>query len=133
VTCNYKTGVARAKHLLGPWEKYENNPVLVDNDHWKCAGHGTVVERGGDFYYLYHAYNQAGSVYVGREGVLEKINWTSDGWPVFANDATHNRDVASLDYTDDFKVMNPVWRWRVNQPADYTVGDKGLFLQTSAA
>ncbi|GGH00608.1 beta-xylosidase [Parapedobacter pyrenivorans] len=133
VTCNYKTGVARAKHLLGPWEKYENNPVLIDNDHWKCAGHGTVVKRDGDFYYLYHAYNQAGSVYVGREGVLEKINWTADGWPVFANDATYNRDLASVDYTDDFKTLNPVWRWRVNQPAKYTVGDNGLFLTVSQA
>ncbi|MFC3199938.1 glycoside hydrolase family 43 protein [Parapedobacter deserti] len=133
VTCNYKTGVARAKHILGPWEKYERNPVLVDNDHWKCAGHGTVVERGGDFYYLYHAYNQAGSVYVGREGVLEKINWTADGWPVFANDATYNRDVASVDYTDRFESLNPVWRWRVNQPVEYRVGADGLFLTASEA
>jgi Beta-xylosidase len=133
VTCNYKTGVARAKQLLGPWEKYDKNPVLVDNDHWKCAGHGTVVERDGNFYYLYHAYNQAGSVYVGREGVLEKINWTPDGWPVFANNARYDRDPASSDYRDDFSTMEPVWRWRVNQPAEYTVGDRGLFLTASRA
>lgn len=133
VTCNYKTGVARAKHLLGPWEKYEHNPVLVDNEHWKCAGHGTVVAHGNDFYYLYHAYNQAGSVYVGREGVLEKINWTADGWPVFANDAAYDRDAESINYTDDFRTMSPVWRWRVNQPAEYRVGDEGIFLTASAA
>lgn len=133
VTCNYKTGVARAKQLLGPWEKYDRNPVLVDNDDWKCAGHGTVVKRGGDFYYLYHAYNQAGSVYVGREGVLEKINWTSDGWPVFANDASYDRDAASSDYSDNFATMAPAWRWRVNQPAEYTVGDQGLTLTASQA
>lgn len=133
VTCNYKTGVARAKHILGPWEKYGHNPVLVDNDHWKCAGHGTVVKHGDDFYYLYHAYNQAGSVYVGREGVLEKINWTPDGWPTFGNNATYNRDVESIDYRDNFKRLNPVWRWRVNQPAEYRVGDSGLFLKTSTA
>jgi len=133
VTCNYKTGVARAKQLLGPWEKYDQNPVLVDNDHWKCAGHGTVVEHGGDFYYLYHAYNQAGSVYVGREGVLEKINWTADGWPVFANDASYDRDAASSDYTDQFATRSPAWRWRVNLPAETTVGDKGLWLTASHA
>jgi Beta-xylosidase len=131
VSCNYKTGVARAKHVLGPWEKYDRNPVLVDNEHWKCAGHGTVVQHSGDFYYLYHAYNQSGSVYVGREGVLEKINWTSDGWPVFGNDATYNRDVTSLDYTDEFKTLNPIWRWRVNQPAGYDVGGDGLLLTAS--
>ncbi|MFB2118115.1 glycoside hydrolase family 43 protein [Parapedobacter sp. 2B3] len=133
VTCNYKTGVARAKQLLGPWEKYDQNPVLVDNDDWKCAGHGTVVQHGSDFYYLYHAYNQAGSVYVGREGVLEKINWTADGWPSFANDAAYDRDASASDYSDDFASVAPVWRWRVNQPVGYTVGEKGLLLTTSQA
>ena len=133
ITCNYKTGVARAKQLLGPWEKYDQNPVLVDNDHWKCAGHGTVVAHGDDFYYLYHAYNQAGSVYVGREGVLEKINWTDDEWPTFANDAGYDRDAGASDYSDDFATMAPAWRWRVNQPAEYTVGNEGLVLTTSQA
>jgi len=64
---------------------------------------------------------------------LEKINWTPDGWPVFANDATHNRDVASVDYTDNFETLNPVWRWRVNLPAAYRVGSDGLFLTASQA
>lgn len=133
VSCTYKTGVARAKNLLGPWEKYDKNPVLVDNDHWKCAGHGTVVTRGNDFYYLYHAYNQAGSVYVGREGVLEKINWTEDGWPTFANDAKYDRDPSSSNYSDRFQTLSPVWRWRVNQPAQYEVGEDGLTLTATQA
>ena len=131
VSCNYKTGVARAKQLLGPWEKYDQNPVLVDNDDWKCAGHGTVVKHGSDFYYLYHAYNQAGSVYVGREGVLEKINWTADGWPIFANDASYDREASSTDYTDQFNTMAQVWRWRVNQPVAASVGSDGLLLTAS--
>jgi xylan 1,4-beta-xylosidase len=101
VNCNYVTGVARAKSLLGPWEKFAGNPVLSDNDHWKCAGHGSVVKKDGDYYYLYHAYSQASNVYVGREAVLEKIVWNEEGWPVFNNDAVYNRATDAWDRSED--------------------------------
>lgn len=131
VKCNYKAGVARAKDLLGPWEKYAGNPVLEDNAHWKCAGHGTVVENQGEHYLLYHAYSRNGSVYVGREGVLEKINWSDDGWPVFANNAVYSRTSETIDFTDDFTQLKPVWQWRVTQQIAYKTGSDGLFLHAS--
>src|SRR5690606_32605576 len=62
---------------------------------------------------------------------LEKINWTADGWPVFANDAGYDRDASSMDYSDRFTTMAPVWRWRVNQPIDASVGNEGLLLAAS--
>src|SRR5690606_28516441 len=111
ISCDYVTGVARSKTLLGPWEKYDMNPVLKDNENWKCAGHGTVVEKDGEFWMLYHAYNTEGSVYVGRQGVLEKIEWTADGWPILANNAGYERSKASLEFTDNFKKrLDPVWQ-----------------------
>ncbi|WP_192347558.1 glycoside hydrolase family 43 protein [Algoriphagus sp. Y33] len=132
ITCDYVTGVARSKTLLGPWEKYDMNPVLKDNDNWKCAGHGTVVEKDGDFWMLYHAYNTEGSVYVGRQGVLEKIEWTSDGWPILANNAGYERSKASLGFRDNFKKrLDPIWQWRVTQDIQYQTGKKGLRLQAS--
>ncbi|WP_239691648.1 glycoside hydrolase family 43 protein [Hymenobacter lapidarius] len=45
--CTYATGVARAKTLLGPWEKHADNPILLNNDTWKCPGHGTALEYRG--------------------------------------------------------------------------------------
>src|SRR5215208_6766547 len=52
--CNYKLGVARARKLLGPWERYTGNPILAGNEHWKCPGHGTVVQdQTGRTYLLY--------------------------------------------------------------------------------
>ncbi|MCE7056308.1 family 43 glycosylhydrolase [Algoriphagus sp. AGSA1] len=132
ITCDYVTGVARSKTLLGPWEKYDMNPVLKDNDNWKCAGHGTVVEKDGDFWMLYHAYNTEGSVYVGRQGVLEKIDWTDDNWPILANKAGYERSKASLEFKDNFKKrLDPVWQWRVTQDIQYETGKKGLKLQAS--
>ncbi|GAB3663841.1 family 43 glycosylhydrolase [Echinicola sediminis] len=130
--CNYKAGVARAKQLLGPWEKYDQNPILQDNENWKCAGHGTVVKKGGDHYLLYHAYSTEGSVYVGREGVLEKLQWNEEGWPYFDNTAKYNREKASLTFTDDFNPsLDKIWQWRVTQDIQYTTGENGLMLQAS--
>lgn len=132
ITCDYVTGVARSKTLLGPWEKYNMNPVLQDNDQWKCAGHGTVVEKDGDFWMLYHAYNTEGSVYVGRQGVLEKINWTADAWPVLENKAGYERSKKSLEFRDDFKDrLDPIWQWRVTQEIQFDTGKDGLKLGAS--
>ncbi|MBD8487288.1 family 43 glycosylhydrolase [Echinicola sp. CAU 1574] len=131
-TCNYKAGVARAKRLLGPWEKYEQNPILKDNDNWKCAGHGTIVQKDGEHYLLYHAYSTDGSVYVGREGVLEQLYWTEDDWPYFKNHAKYDREKASLTFTDDFDPsIDKVWQWRVTQDIQYSTGEHGLMLQAS--
>ncbi|NHE57789.1 glycoside hydrolase family 43 protein [Cyclobacterium plantarum] len=130
--CNYQTGVARSKNLLGPWEKYGGNPILADNDDWHCAGHGTVLKNGADYFMLYHAYNEEGSVYVGREGVLEKLTWTEDQWPVFENEATYSREKGMIDFKDTFEDgLDPLWQWRVTQNIKFETGDNGLLLKAS--
>ncbi|SHN18321.1 Beta-xylosidase [Cyclobacterium lianum] len=130
--CNYQTGVARSKELLGPWEKYPGNPILADNDDWHCAGHGTVVKNGADYFMLYHAYNAEGSVYVGREGVLEKMVWTDDQWPVFENEATYSREKGMIDFKDTFEDgLDPLWQWRVTQDIKFDTGENGLLLRAS--
>ncbi|MCW9708129.1 family 43 glycosylhydrolase [Fodinibius salsisoli] len=132
VACDYKTGVARSKKLLGPWEKYDQNPVLTDNKDWKCLGHGSVVPKGDDFYFLYHAYSKDGSVFVGREAVLEKIQWTENNWPTFDNDALYSRSREAWDFSDDFqKELDPLWQWRVTQDIDYKTGESGLMVRAS--
>lgn len=80
--CNYMVGVARSRKLLGPWEKYPNNPIMRGNETWKCPGHGTVVtdQRGRDFFF-YHALKADDFVYVGRQAMLDEIQWGADGWP----------------------------------------------------
>src|SRR5918993_2228076 len=63
IGCTYQSGIARSKNLLGPWEKYEKNPVLVNTGKWKCPGHGTPIEKDGRYYFLYHAYDTATSIF----------------------------------------------------------------------
>jgi xylan 1,4-beta-xylosidase len=80
--CDYKLGVARARRLLGPWERSPSNPILAGNTHWKCPGHGSVVAApNGREYLLYHAYRPDDFQFAGRQGMLDAVTWTADGWP----------------------------------------------------
>ncbi|HZH94293.1 MAG TPA: family 43 glycosylhydrolase, partial [Flavisolibacter sp.] len=118
--CDYQTGIARSKTLLGPWEKYDKNPVLTNDNEWKCPGHGTPVEKDGKYYFLYHAYDKETDVYTGREGLLIEFRFTPDGWIEFVK-KEENNDVAVTSLTDDFngKVLANHWQWSVFQPAVY--------------
>jgi beta-xylosidase len=80
--CNYKLGVARARTLLGPYERNRANPILAGNETWKCPGHGSLVaESGGRTFLLYHAYDAKDFQYAGRQALLDEVAWGADGWP----------------------------------------------------
>jgi beta-xylosidase len=129
--CNYMMGVARARKLLGPWEKNPSNPILAGNDEWKCPGHGTVIAdaRGRDWL-LYHAYQPKDFVYVGRQTLLDEVKWGADGWPTINNgrgpsgraDSPFGARETDAEYRffDDFNApsLRPGWQWPVaNMPS----------------
>jgi beta-xylosidase len=118
--CTYQTGVARSKSLLGPWEKYEKNPILANDNEWKCPGHGTPIEKDGKYYFLYHAYDKNTNVYTGREGLLIEFRFTPNGWIEFIKDTAVN-DVALTSFTDEFsgRSINSNWQWSVFQPVNF--------------
>jgi beta-xylosidase len=128
--CNYMIGVARSRKLLGPWEKNPSNPIMRGNETWKCPGHGTIVsdQRGRDFL-LYHAYKADDFVYVGRQALLDEINWGRDGWPTINGGRGPSRNAASpfgapdsaaeYSFFDDFMTADlmPGWQWpQANEP-----------------
>jgi xylan 1,4-beta-xylosidase len=75
--------VARSKTIEGPWENSPYNPVLrtqSKDERWWSKGHGTLVEGpGGQWWMVYHAYEN-GFYTLGRQTLLEPIEWTADGW-----------------------------------------------------
>ncbi len=127
--CKYAEGVARAPRLLGPWTKAPQNPLIGANDRWRCPGHGTAVRtrgtqnrRAGD-YLLYHAYPADGTVYVGREAILDEITWRGErdggpGWPALnaGRGPGEPSPVSPVHFADDFNaaVLAPSWQWPVN-------------------
>jgi len=130
--CTYATGVARAKNLLGPWEKYERNPILTKNDTWTCPGHGTAIKRNGHWYMLHHAYQTGSMQYVGRQGVLSEFTWTAAGWPEFLNNHGTPPAAAPAPGTvaDEFAspVLAPNWVWPVEDKPQFALRNGQLQL-----
>lgn len=127
--CKYKTGIARAERLLGPWEKYEKNPIAVDNETWMCSGHGTPVEKAGKFYYMYHAYNSRSNVYIGRQGMLVEFRFTPDGWIEFVKEKSPSGNYLET-VRDQFNAgsLSENWQWSVFQPAGKEIRNGRLVL-----
>jgi arabinan endo-1,5-alpha-L-arabinosidase len=80
ITAEYATGVARSTSPFGPFEK-RGAPLLPGCARWRGPGHGCVVTRGGEDYFVYHAWHE-GRVHGGhpRVALLSRISW-EDGWP----------------------------------------------------
>ena len=74
---------ARSKSIDGPWENSPYNPIVRTQssaERWWSKGHGTLVEApDGQWFMVYHAYEN-GFYNLGRQTLLEPIEWTSDGW-----------------------------------------------------
>jgi xylan 1,4-beta-xylosidase len=142
VKCDYAEGVARATHLLGPWTKDPANPIIRPNGAWKCPGHGTAVHTAsGSDYLLYHAYPSVGTVYLGRESVLDRITWNSDDWPeVNSGRGPSGGSVPGqaasrqAPFADNFdnQQLDPEWKWPIGHPPAFHVGQGQLTLEPSA-
>ncbi|MDR0749802.1 MAG: glycoside hydrolase family 43 protein [Tannerellaceae bacterium] len=130
LNCNYMTGVARAKNIKGPWERYSGNPILVGDEHWKCPGHGTLVATPDNrYFFMYHAYNAVTNLYAGRQGMIDEIRWDEKtGWPYFRYGTTPSLQAETPfpgtvrekipDFVDDFSssALCSEWTWAASQP-----------------
>ncbi|HXG81642.1 MAG TPA: family 43 glycosylhydrolase, partial [Sphingomicrobium sp.] len=74
---------ARSKSIHGPWEHCPHNPLVrtrSKGEPWWSRGHASLVEGpAGDWWMVYHGYEN-GFRTLGRQTLLEPIEWTSDGW-----------------------------------------------------
>lgn len=74
---------ARSKSIHGPWEHCPHNPLVRSTDAaepWWSRGHASLVEGpAGDWWMVYHGYEN-GFRTLGRQALLEPIEWTGDGW-----------------------------------------------------
>jgi xylan 1,4-beta-xylosidase len=144
--CSYVLGVAQARDLFGPWEKFAGNPILVGNDQWKCPGHGTVVsDKQGQDWLLYHAYDAKTFIYVGRQGLLDRVTWGADGWPKINDGQGPSSSAAapiasvvqksSHDFMEDFNAprLKPQWQWPQNTEPRAQVGGGNLILSSEPA
>lgn len=58
LTSKYAVGYATSDSPLGPWKRYEGNPILIGNNELTGTGHHSFVTKSeGCQYIIYHAHN----------------------------------------------------------------------------
>jgi beta-xylosidase/mannose-6-phosphate isomerase-like protein (cupin superfamily) len=126
---------ARSKTIEGPWENSPHNPIVRTtsaDERWWSKGHGTVVEApDGKWFIVYHAYEN-GFYNLGRQTLLEPIEWTADGWFKRAGaDPAHpiakpagEPMVHGFPYSDDFSTNKMGIQWSFYRGTDT---DRGRF------
>jgi len=130
---------ARAKNILGPWENSPYNPVVHTysaNDNWWSKGHGTLIDDiDGNWWIVYHAYANSYHT-LGRQTLIEPIEWTADGWyrtRSTATPVTSEKQIRhGLELSDNFNGpgLGLQWTfWKEYAPGSVTLKENTLWLQ----
>jgi xylan 1,4-beta-xylosidase len=136
---------ARSRSVHGPWENAPDNPLVRTRsaaEKWWSRGHATLVEGPkATWWLIYHGYEN-GFWTLGRQTLLDPIEWTEDGWfkavggdlsrplhkPVTGQSGAHG-----LALSDDFSVSKFGIQWGLYDPgADelrrVRIADNTLYL-----
>src|ERR1039458_2657005 len=136
--------VARSKSPLGPRENSPDNPLIhtysADEDWWS-VGHGTLVSTPDNrWYFVYHGYRK-GFQTLGRNTLMEPVEWTSDGWPRAPLGARRSEPMPApmgiaqrpmIELSDDFQApaLKATWgAWKETDMSRYKVGDGALIVR----
>lgn len=144
--CDYRVMVARSKNLRSGWEQYSKNPILKGGDEWVCPGHGTLFSTADNrFYYLYHAYNIIDFEFIGRQGMIDEVEWNDQtAWPYFKNGESPSA-LAPLPFKNKYQKRDSVWmdnfssdkylafyEWDLNTPKpEYTLNKGELCIRSN--
>lgn len=127
-TTGHMVIAARSKSIHGPWEHCPHNPLvrtLSDAEPWWSRGHATLVEGpAGDWWMVYHGYEN-GFRTLGRQTLLEPIEWTADGWfkakggdlsKPMSKPAKGESGLAGFALSDDFSNDRLGVQWSFHDP-----------------
>lgn len=122
---------ARSRSIHGPWEHCPHNPLvrtLSESEPWWSRGHATLIEGPtGGWWMIYHAYEN-GFRTLGRQTLLEPIEWTSDGWfrarggdlshplPMPSKKSFPKKSGSGLALSDDFSTNKFGIQWCFHNP-----------------
>ena len=131
--------VARSKSVFGPWENSPYNPLVHTysaSDPWWSKGHGTLIDDAeGNWWVVYHAYAQ-GYHTLGRQTLIDPVEWTADGWVKLRHDArplpAQAPEKHGLELSDDFtgKQLGLQWTfWKEYAPESLSFGKDGMSVK----
>lgn len=136
---------ARSKSIHGPWEHCPHNPIVRTTsaaEPWWSRGHASLAEGpAGDWWMVYHGYEN-GFRSLGRQTLLEPIEWTADGWfrakggdlsRPMRKPAGGGAGPAGFPLSDDFRSNRFGIQWSFHDPAPdemdrVTYGPDGLSI-----
>ncbi|MGF7043012.1 family 43 glycosylhydrolase [Mucilaginibacter lappiensis] len=132
---------ARSKSPFGPWENSPYNPIIRtkgSSEKWWSKGHGTLFEDANrKWWMVFHAYEK-GFYNMGRQTLLEPVEWTADGWYKIPDDVKTDRPIknplkanstSSLSLNDNFdgNTLKPQWGFFGGYDTSrFSVADKRL-------
>jgi len=135
---------SRSKTPWGPWEDSPYNPVVHTysaSESWWSKGHATLVSAiQGDWWIVYHAYEK-GYYNLGRQTILEPIEWTQDEWFRVKAEISTNEPIKKpsgeslkkfLKLSDDFSGTDLGLQWRFFREFDpdrFTQENNSLLLK----
>lgn len=134
---------ARSKSPLGPYKNSPLNPVVKTwsraEKYWS-KGHGTIFDDAdGRWYIVYHAYEN-GYFPLGRNTLIEPIEWTKAGWFKTVRDSKAEGPLYRLRNTavesDGFAGAALKLQWQFSGPGafeNHALKDGRLVLQGNAA
>ena len=128
--CNYVTGVARSRSLLGPWEK-RPGPFLKDDASFRCPGHVSVAGApGGGLLLAYHAYARGDP--ANRQFLIAPLGFDAEGWPVVS--AAGHSGPSAVPVRFDFQSgrLGQGWQWPVGLRPAAQAADGALRLGPGA-
>ena len=136
--------VARSKSPLGPWENSPYNPLIHTysaDEEWWSVGHGTLVSTPDDrWYFVYHGYRKDFQT-LGRNTLMEPIEWSEYGWPRAPLGARRSEPMPApmgvqqkpmIPLSDDFRAdkLRPTWQaWNERDMNRFQVGNGTLTMR----
>ena len=76
---DYAVGYATSNHPLGPWKKFEGNPILNKNMIGiNGTGHGDFFNKGKELFYVFHTHYSNNNVRP-RKSALIKVKFQKTG------------------------------------------------------
>jgi len=131
--------VARSREPTGPWTNDPDNPLVhtyTESEEWWSRGHGSLVEGPeGNWYVIYHGYLNSFRT-LGRQVLIQPIEWTDDGWIKIAEqwpDGWDNAISMELPTSDEFDgtELGVQWRFYNTDPTNKTQLEGGVLTVTS--
>ncbi|MUG64513.1 family 43 glycosylhydrolase [Paenibacillus campinasensis] len=106
---------SRSRTPWGPWEHSPYNPVVrtwSKEEAWWSKGHASLIDApDGQWWMVYHAY-ASGYHTLGRQTLLEPIEWTEDGWFRAAGKAEANPAAEAFKFQDSFQEPGLCLEWQ---------------------